>query len=129
MAKAKNRDKRKKIKRANNNNKKDEWKAIFTGRMVIYLNADTLQEMKDKSRFEGHWDTRTKAIIKHRRLYRINIYTFNTDGGLEHDVAQLRECGSMEEIWHIVKDIVDGIAADNPDIVIDQDRTIATVKA
>ena len=126
MAKAKNRDKRKKRKAAS---KPGEWEAKFTGRLVMCLNADTLQEMKDRSRFEGHWRTRTAAIIKHRRMYRINIYVYDTQGDWEHDIAQLEECGSMEELWHIIKKIVDGVIAENPDKEIDHDRTIATVKA
>lgn len=126
MAKTKARNRRKKQRVTH---KPGEWKAIFTGRMVMCLNAETLDEMRARSRFEGHWNTRINAIIKHRRLYRINVYTYGVDGDLEHDVAQLIECGSMEEIWHIVHDIVHGVAKANPDVEIDQARTIATVKA
>lgn len=107
----------------------DEWKGVFTGRMVMHLNAETLQEMKAKSRFEGHWRTRMHKIIKKKRLYRINLYMYNTDGDYEHDLGQLVTCGSMEDIWDVVVEMARQVIEANPDTEFDKERTKATIKA
>ena len=101
----------------------------FKGFMKLYLDADTIEELKDKTTFEKHWQTRRYKIMKKRRRYKINLYLFNNDGEKAHDSIKMLEAGSGSDLWQIIVDYAQKIITDNPDVQFDRERSCAVVRA
>lgn len=111
------------------NSQEQVFKPIFMGYMKLYLDGETLADMKEKSVFKGHWATRTRKVMKKGRKYRINLYLYNVEGELEHDVAQFANCGNGDDIWEAIKVMANDVFAKYPDTKFDKERSSAVVRA
>ena len=89
------------------------YKATKKGYMMVPLDRDTFEEMRDASVFTGHWKTQTRQVMKKERKYRVNLYMpIEGRKEVEHRVAQLEDCASVHDLWGAIREMANHIMSD-----------------
>ena len=81
MAKAKNRDKRKKAQAKAINVKREQEPQFYDGYLKIPLdNMLQADEVRNRSEFYGEWDRKRAEILSTPRLFKVTAHIFNSKG-------------------------------------------------
>lgn len=85
--------------------KEKPYKATKKGYMMVPLNRDTFEEMRDASVFTGHWKTQPHQVMKKERKYRVNLYMPIEGRETEHRIAQLEDCTNVHDLWGAIREM------------------------
>lgn len=118
MAKAKNRDKRKKIAQKKlNQSRAKEPPLFFDGRMQIPLDQTLLYtEVQERSNYTGDWSDKRGRILGKSRYFRVTQHIFDHDGREGVATSWFWNRSGKEGIAHAAQEVFDDLRGKRTDI-------------
>ena len=115
----------------NEEEEEEPFKAIKRGVMIVPLNKETFEEMQAATLFTEEWSTKTKLIMKKKRLFRINLYMHAVGVKKpQRATAQMKDRDTVHVLWRAIDEMSMFIMTQdkNKDVEWDIDKCKAVIK-
>lgn len=99
------------------------------GSMTVPLDRETGEEMRDATKFTGHWLTQARQIMKKPRLFRVEVRMYRDgESAPIQATAIMRKPDTVHTLWNAIGEAGDFIMSQYESAEWIQSKCVAVVK-